>query len=79
MKLLVNENFPLNSVKYLKSKGFDIASIGIDNPSMLDTEVMHIAPPEERAILTFGRRYGELIFRQNLRPEKGGIYLRIFQ
>ena len=77
MKLLANENFPLKSVLYLKSKGFDIKAIGIDNPSIKDDHVMNIAIQEERMILTFDRDYGELIFKYNYKPEKGVIYLRL--
>ena len=77
MKLLANENFPLKSVIHLKEKGFDITAIGIDNPSIKDSEVMDIAIREGRLILTFDRDYGELIFKHNYRPEKGVIYLRL--
>jgi predicted nuclease of predicted toxin-antitoxin system len=77
MKLLANENFPLDSVKYLVKQGFDIIAIGTDNASFIDREVMELAIAEERVILTFDRDYGELIFRHNYRPEMGVIYLRI--
>ncbi len=77
MKLLANENFPYASIYYLRDKGYDILSIGIDNPSILDSEIMNIAINEERTILTFDRDYGELIFRYNYKPEKGVIYLRL--
>lgn len=77
MKLLANENFPLKSILYLKSKGFDITSIGTDNPSIQDHEVMTIAIDEDRTILTFDRDYGELIFKHNYKPQKGVIYLRL--
>jgi predicted nuclease of predicted toxin-antitoxin system len=77
MKLLANENFPLTSILYLRSKGFDINSIGIDNPSIRDKQVMSIATKEERIILTFDRDYGELIFKYNYKPKKGVIYLRL--
>lgn len=77
MKLLANENFPYKSIFYLKSKGYDITSIGMDNPSIKDSEIMTIAMAEERTILTFDRDYGELIFRNNYKPEKGVIYLRL--
>ncbi len=63
MKLLANENFPYKSIYYLRDKGYDILSIGIDNPSIRDAEIMTIAINEERTILTFDRDYGELIFR----------------
>ncbi len=77
MKLLANENFPLRSILYLRSKGFDISSIGTENPSIHDKTVMDIAIKEERTILTFDRDYGELIFKHNYRPQRGVLYLRL--
>ena len=77
MKLLANENFPYASIYYLREKSYDVLSIGIDNPSIMDSEIMNIAINEGRIILTFDRDYGELIFRYNYRPEKGVIYLRL--
>ena len=77
MKLLANENFPIKSILYLRSKGFDISSIGTDNPSIQDHAVMTIAIREERTILTFDRDYGELIFKYNYKPQSGVIYLRL--
>jgi len=77
MKLLADENFPYKSIYYLREKGFDVLSIGMDNPSIIDTDIMTIAITEERVILTFDRDYGELIFRYNYKPAKGVIYLRL--
>ena len=77
MKLLANENFPIKSILYLKRNGFDIISIGIDNPSIQDHAVMTIAIKEQRTILTFDRDYGELIFKYNYKPQRGVIYLRL--
>ncbi len=77
MKLLGNENFPYASIYYLREKGYDVLSIGIDNPSIMDSEIMNIAINEGRTILPFDRDYGELIFRYNYKPEKGVIYLRL--
>lgn len=77
MKLLANENFPYKSVYYLKEKGYDELSIGMDNPGILDSEIMEIAVRENRLIITFDRDYGELIFRYNYKPEQGVIYLRL--
>ena len=78
MKLLANENFPYKSIFYLRSKGFDVSSIGMDNPSVKDSEVMEIAMRENRTIITFDRDYGELIFHQNYKPDKGVNFLRIY-
>jgi len=77
MKLLANENIPTHSILYLRSKGFDISSIGMDDPSIKDDEVMQIAIREKRTIITFDRDYGALIFQHNYRPEQGVIYLRL--
>ncbi len=77
MRLLANENFTLKSILYLRSRGFDISSIGTDNPSIQDRIVMTIAIIEQRTILTFDRDYGELIFKCNYKPEKGVISLRL--
>lgn len=79
MKLLANENIPAKSVHYLRGKGFDIISIGVDDPGISDAAVMTIAINQERIILTFDRDYGELIFRYNYKPASGVIYLRLDQ
>lgn len=77
MKLLANENFPKASVLKLRSLGYDITSIGEDNPSISDQSVMEIAQAERRIILTFDRDYGELIYKYHYKPEQGVIYLRL--
>lgn len=77
MKLLANENIPYESIHYLKAKGYDILSIGMDNPSITDEAIMNIAIKDERTIITFDRDYGELIFNHNYKPAKGVILLRL--
>ena len=76
IKLLANENFPKASVHYLRKTGFDITSIGADNPSISDRQVMDIAIREERTILTFDSDYGELIFKYEYQPTAGVIFIR---
>ena len=77
MKFLANENFPLKSIIYLESKGFDINSIGRDIPGIKDEFIMSLADEQERIILTFDRDYGELIFKFHYKPKNGVIYLRL--
>jgi len=77
MKLLANENFPLDTVFLLREWDYDVYSIGLDNPSISDEAVMEIAIAQQRTILTFDRDYGELIFRRGYRPNAGVIYLRV--
>ena len=55
MKLLANENFPLTSVQFLRSKGHDVLFVGEDFPGISDEEVLEVALKEKRTILTFAR------------------------
>ena len=77
MKFLANENFPLDSIKYLIGKGIDVKAVGAHFPGVSDKEVIEFAEKEQRIILTFDRDYGELIFKFGNKPEKGVIYLRL--
>ena len=77
MKLLANKNFPADSFYYLKAKGFDVKSVGIDYAGITDEEVMHLAMEENRTILTFDKDYGELIFKHGYRPDGVVIFLRL--
>lgn len=76
VRFLANENFPLPSVKLLRSVGFDVAAIAQESPGVSDAEVMSRAAAEQRVILTFDRDYGELIFRLHVPTPKGVVYLR---
>lgn len=76
MKFLANENVPLTSVRLLKSRGFDIAAIGVDEPGILDEHVMNIAMEQNRTIITYDSDYGELIFKHGFRPHAGVIFIR---
>jgi predicted nuclease of predicted toxin-antitoxin system len=76
MKLLANENFPMASKKLLAENGFDIIHIGQTNGGISDEVVMKMAIAEGRAILTFDRDYGELIFKYGYKPPKGVVYFR---
>ncbi|NQZ79274.1 MAG: DUF5615 family PIN-like protein [Ekhidna sp.] len=76
MKFLANENVPIASVNYLKSKGFDITSIGIEYSGTADEDVMKLAMEQERTIITYDRDYGELIFKHGFKPTAGVIFIR---
>ena len=47
MKLLANENFPLTSVQFLRSKGHDVLFVGEDFPGISDEEVLEVALKEK--------------------------------
>lgn len=76
MKFLANENVPFSSITYLKSKGYDIKSIGVDDPSITDEAVMQISINEDRTIITYDSDYGELIFKHGYKPKSGVIFIR---
>lgn len=63
MKFLANENFPLPSINVLRSEGYDILNIAEVCPGISDVEVVQKAISENRAILTFDKDYGEIIFK----------------
>ena len=77
MKFLANENFMKAGVQVLRQAGLDVISIAEDAPSIKDWQVMEFAISSERTILTHDRDYGELVFRQGYRPQKGVIYFRM--
>jgi predicted nuclease of predicted toxin-antitoxin system len=76
-RLLANENFPKTSTVYLRENGCDVLAIGTDYQGISDLEILNIAIEENRTILTFDRDYGELIFKRNIMPTFGIIYLRL--
>ena len=76
MKFLANENVPIASVNYLKTKDFDIASVGVDDPGITDEQVMNLAIEQERTIITYDSDYGELIFKYGFKPNAGVIFIR---
>lgn len=67
---------PISSVNYLKSKDFDITSIGVNVPGISDEEVMKIASEQDRTIITYDSDYGELIFKHGFKPNAGVIFIR---
>ncbi|MCY4551898.1 MAG: DUF5615 family PIN-like protein [Defluviicoccus sp.] len=71
MKLLANENIPLDSVRSLRSGGHDVVSISEQSPGISDEDVIRIARAENRIIVTFDRDYGELVFRRGWPPPAG--------
>ena len=77
VKLLANENFPLQSVRVLRAAGHDVLAICEHAPGITDSEVLALAASQQRWILTFDRDYGELIFARGLPPPPALIYLKL--
>lgn len=77
MKLLANENLPLEVVEALREAGYEVAWIRTDSPGAADEAVLARAIAEDRVLLTFDKDFGELAFRHGLPATCGIILLRI--
>jgi predicted nuclease of predicted toxin-antitoxin system len=69
MRLLADENIPLESVRALRDAGHDVyaASEGVRGEP--DERHLARAIAEDRLIVTFDRDFGELVTRGTARPE----------
>lgn len=76
MRFLANENFPLESVRRLRSQQHDVLAVAESMPGSRDEQVLSLAARDGRVLLTFDRDYGELIYRRGLPVPLGVIYLR---
>lgn len=74
MRLLANENFPLDAVEALRADGHDVTWIHEDAPGSSDEQVLARAQQEMRVLVTFDKDFGELAFRSKL-PATGGVIL----
>lgn len=74
MRLLANENFPLDAVEALRADGHDVAWIREDARESSDEQVLARAQQEGRILVTFDKDFGELAFRSKL-PATGGVIL----
>jgi predicted nuclease of predicted toxin-antitoxin system len=77
MRLLANENVPLDAVTALRENGHDVAWIREDARGSNDEQVLTRAQKEERILLTFDKDFGELAFRSKLPASSGVILFRI--
>ncbi len=77
MKLLANENLPLEAVEALREAGYEVAWIRTDSPGIDDTTILARAVAEERVLLTFDKDFGELAFQHGLPATCGVILLRL--
>lgn len=77
MRLLANENFPLDAVLALRENGHDVAWIREDARGSNDEQVLARGQQEERILITFDKDFGELAFRSKLPATSGMILFRI--
>src|SRR5262245_31973989 len=77
MRLLANENFPLDAVEALRENGHDVTWIREDARGSKDEQVLARAQQEDRILVTFDKDFGELAFRSKLPSTSGVILFRI--
>jgi predicted nuclease of predicted toxin-antitoxin system len=76
MRLLANENIPVESIRRLREEGHDVLSAAETLLGSRDEEVLSLAAREARILLTFDRDYGELIYRRGMAAPLAVVYLR---
>ncbi len=77
MRLLANENFPLDAVEALREASHDVLWIREDARGSSDEQILQIAQKENRIVVTFDKDFGELAFRSKLPVQSGIILFRI--
>lgn len=77
MRLLADENIPIQAIEMLRKKGHDVLAISESAPSICDENVMLLAEGEGRILLTFDKDFGELACNSRARPSCGIILFRI--
>lgn len=75
MKFLANENMPLEVIKQLKEKGYDVMRVDDVQKGMNDNSVLKLSIQENRILITFDKDFGEKVFR-NGEAAKGILLLR---
>ena len=66
MRILANENFPLDAVVSLRAHGHGVCWVRSELPGVTDREVLRRATLEDRLIITFDKDFGELVFKSRL-------------
>lgn len=77
MRILANENFPLDAVVVLRERGHDVVWVREEFPGISDREVLERAQQENRILITFDKDFGELAFHAGLPAECGIVLFRI--
>ena len=77
MRLLANENLPLDLVDALRSAGHEVTWIRTAAPGLDDKSVLAKAVAEDRLLITFDKDFCELAFRQGLPITSGVILCRV--
>ncbi|MCC7290930.1 MAG: DUF5615 family PIN-like protein [Phycisphaerales bacterium] len=78
-RYLANENFPAQTVLWLRERGDDVVHAAETLAGSSDLALLEPARAQDRIVLTFDRDYGELVFHQGARPAPGIVLFRLRQ
>ena len=76
MRLLADENIPLDTVRALRSAGHDVHSATESGAGAADLTHVERAIREGRLIVTFDRDFGDMAVRGSKKPTGGVLLLR---
>ncbi len=76
MRFLIDECVGTEVVYYLRSQGYDSASVTENLPSADDRDVLSWAVREDRILITNDTDFGELVFRDGY-AHRGLVLLRL--
>lgn len=77
MRLLADENIPLEAVRALRGAGHDVFSASESAPGAADVAHVTRAISEDRLIVTFDLDFGLLAATARPKPEAGVLLLRL--
>jgi predicted nuclease of predicted toxin-antitoxin system len=77
VRLLADENIPLESVRALRTAGHDVFAATESAAGATDEVLLERAGAEERLIVTFDRDFGELATRHARAAPAGILLIRI--
>jgi predicted nuclease of predicted toxin-antitoxin system len=77
MRLLIDENYPLEAARALADMGHDILRVADAAPSADDRAVLAMARQQARVLVTFDSDFGELIYLHGEPAPPAAILLRL--
>jgi len=77
MRFLADKNFPGAVIAALEAAGHDVVWVRMEAPGAADADVLALAAPEQRILLTFDKDFGELARGSSLPSVCDVVLLRL--
>ena len=77
MRILVDENVHTRVASALREAGHDVVSVAWSHPGATDRKLLSRKDIGDCLLVTFGRDFGELVFKEGLAAPLGIIYSRV--